>query len=394
MEAPFPKDQFRFLHLESFNWPGGILLISLTFMVACGSNASPALAPAITTQPSNQSTRVGQTVTFTVVAGGTTPLKYQWMKNGTALSDATAAAYTTTAAVAADNGAIFTATVSNAMGSAMSNPVTLNVGPRAPADGDWRFQGIDLPASSSYQVSNLTETMTASYTNFIGSPLEIGAVPGNCVSGVAYDCAWFYSVSNLPSGVSGLSTYYQSDVFGNLDADLSALISPNIVVTSLDLEPANQVFAVSWLQMSGPSRFNLQSQWVAPADLQTVASQLGTESRVITAISFNTGEVDVLSYAWQSDTITAYDVKVVPATAADFWTDAMGLAQAGYIITAMGGDPADGILLVGTRVQGDSIPRPFAYYTAAGTQGKISTTVFSLPRLIYLSDGGDSFSEQ
>jgi hypothetical protein len=35
-------------------------------------------APSITTQPSNQSVPVGQPVTFTVVASGTSPLSYQW----------------------------------------------------------------------------------------------------------------------------------------------------------------------------------------------------------------------------------------------------------------------------------------------------------------------------
>ena len=37
---------------------------------------------------------------------------------------------------------------------------------------------------------------------------------------------------------------------------------------------------------------------------------------------------------------------------------AQQLAGQGYIITAMGGTAADGILLVGTRVHGDTMPRP------------------------------------
>lgn len=37
---------------------------------------------------------------------------------------------------------------------------------------------------------------------------------------------------------------------------------------------------------------------------------------------------------------------------------AKSLAAAGYIITAFGGDVTNGILLVGTRVKGDSLPRP------------------------------------
>jgi|HubBroStandDraft_1064217.scaffolds.fasta_scaffold138407_2 hypothetical protein len=37
---------------------------------------------------------------------------------------------------------------------------------------------------------------------------------------------------------------------------------------------------------------------------------------------------------------------------------AMALAASGYIITAFGGTGDNGFLLVGTRVQGDTTPRP------------------------------------
>src|ERR1700722_7796125 len=48
-------------------------------------------APTITAQPANQTVTAGQTATFTVAATGTAPLSYQWQKNGSAISGATAA---------------------------------------------------------------------------------------------------------------------------------------------------------------------------------------------------------------------------------------------------------------------------------------------------------------
>ena len=45
-------------------------------------------------------------------------------------------------------------------------------------------------------------------------------------------------------------------------------------------------------------------------------------------------------------------------------TQAAILAQQGYIITAVGGDTTNGFLLVGTRVQGDTMPRPFKVVTS------------------------------
>ncbi|MDD8020074.1 MAG: C1 family peptidase [Acidobacteriota bacterium] len=90
-------------------------------------------APVITTQPTNQTVNVGQTATFTVVAIGTAPLSYQWYKNGTAVSGATAASYTTPATTLADNGSQFYVVVSNLLGNVNSNTVTLTVLPPPPA---------------------------------------------------------------------------------------------------------------------------------------------------------------------------------------------------------------------------------------------------------------------
>src|SRR5713101_7641188 len=69
----------------------------------------------------------GQPETFSVAASGTAPLSYQWRKNGTAISGATSASYTTPATTTADNAAQFTVVVSNTAGSVTSNDATLNV---------------------------------------------------------------------------------------------------------------------------------------------------------------------------------------------------------------------------------------------------------------------------
>ncbi len=89
--------------------------------------AAPSVAPSISTQPAGQSVTVGQAATFSVTAAGTTPLAYQWNKNGAAISGATSTSYTTPATVIGDNGAQFSVTVSNTKGSVSSNGAVLNV---------------------------------------------------------------------------------------------------------------------------------------------------------------------------------------------------------------------------------------------------------------------------
>jgi Immunoglobulin I-set domain len=86
-----------------------------------------AVAPTITTQPTNQTVTVEQTATFSVTATGTAPLSYQWQKNSANIVGATAASYTTPATASTDNGATFDVIVSNIVGSQTSTTATLTV---------------------------------------------------------------------------------------------------------------------------------------------------------------------------------------------------------------------------------------------------------------------------
>jgi hypothetical protein len=87
------------------------------------------MAPSITTQPSNQTIFAGQTAKFSVIASGTSPLSYQWRKNGAAISGATSASYATAAETTSDNGALFSVVVTNSASNVTSNSVTLTVNP-------------------------------------------------------------------------------------------------------------------------------------------------------------------------------------------------------------------------------------------------------------------------
>ncbi|WP_241006633.1 immunoglobulin domain-containing protein [Serratia liquefaciens] len=60
----------------------------------------------MTTQPKNADLAVGGNLSLTVAATSSNgkPVKYQWQKNGTDISGATAATYTKNSVVAADAG--------------------------------------------------------------------------------------------------------------------------------------------------------------------------------------------------------------------------------------------------------------------------------------------------
>jgi len=90
------------------------------------------VAPTITSQPSSQTVTAGQTATFSVAATGSAPLSYQWRRNGVNISGATASTCTTPT-TSADNGALFSAVVSNSAGSMTSSSATLTVNAAAVA---------------------------------------------------------------------------------------------------------------------------------------------------------------------------------------------------------------------------------------------------------------------
>jgi hypothetical protein len=91
----------------------------------CTSNCNSATcSPAFVAQPVSQTVSVGQTATFTVLAIGKPLPTYQWYKNNVAISGANAFMYTTPAATAGDNDAVFDCVLS---GSVTSNTATLTV---------------------------------------------------------------------------------------------------------------------------------------------------------------------------------------------------------------------------------------------------------------------------
>jgi sugar lactone lactonase YvrE len=93
-----------------------------------GSNPPPtATAPTISAQPQNATVNAGDSATFSVTASGTSPLSYQWMQGGKAISGATSSTYTIANATAQDSGAQFSAAVSNSAGSVTSSSATLTV---------------------------------------------------------------------------------------------------------------------------------------------------------------------------------------------------------------------------------------------------------------------------
>ena len=131
---PTPINYFE----SATNFPATVTNGQLNVVIADGTDTTAlnyidiipvpsGVAPAMTTQPADAAVGAGQTATFRVLATGTGPLSYEWMKNGVKIAGATNSSYTTPATTIGDNGALFAVVVGNAAGSVASSSATLRV---------------------------------------------------------------------------------------------------------------------------------------------------------------------------------------------------------------------------------------------------------------------------
>jgi hypothetical protein len=106
---------------------------ALVLLALVGCSSSPAhhssdgaVGPSISAQPAAITVAAGSAASFAVTSSGD-GLRYQWLRDGAAISGAIGATYTTASTVAADDGAVFTVNVSDAVGQVTSAPATLHV---------------------------------------------------------------------------------------------------------------------------------------------------------------------------------------------------------------------------------------------------------------------------
>jgi len=158
-------------------------------------------APVILSEPQNRVALAGSTVTFSVVAGGSPPLRYQWSKDGGPLGGQTNSSLVLNAVQAANQGG-YSVIITNGFGSATSMvaSLTINTPPgisqqpqslivnagstanfsvtasgSAPLRYQWRFEGAEMPGETNFTlvINNAQGGSAGDYTvritNAVGS---------------------------------------------------------------------------------------------------------------------------------------------------------------------------------------------------------------------------------
>jgi beta-galactosidase len=160
-----------------------------------------AAAVTISAQPQSQTGYAGQTLQLSVAATGSPTLKYQWLKNGAAISGATSASYTTPVLTTANNGDKMSVVVTNPVNSITSAAATLTVnaavapgitqqpvsqavlanGPATfsvgvsgsgPFSYQWQLNGSNLPGANAatYDIFQVQSSNVGSYTVVVTNP--------------------------------------------------------------------------------------------------------------------------------------------------------------------------------------------------------------------------------
>jgi len=213
------------------------------------------LAPTIATQPANQVVTAGETATFSVMASGTAPLKYQWLKNTASIGGATGASYTTPATLAGDTGAKFDVVVSNSAGSITSSMATLTVDAAAVA-----------PTITAQPVN---QTVAAGQTATF-SVIATGTAPLNYQwqkngANIANATAASYTTPATVSGDNGAKfDVIVSNATGNQTSAMATLtVNAAAVAPNITTQPANQTVTVGQT-----ATFSVTATGTAPLNYQ------------------------------------------------------------------------------------------------------------------------------
>lgn len=290
---------------------------TVTSGVATLSVTAPVLvAPAISVQPVDLSAQAGGAVTFSVVASGNPAPSYQWRRNGTAISGATGASYTTPTLALGDSGAVYSVVVSNSQGAATSRNATLTV---TVSDTDAKTQLVRLMSLSFdfYEAASVPLLLTDDAGGAFVSPAAVcstGSISGQLnggslpAAGTAVPAAATLAATASACDTGGTVHTGSASVAYNLSSLVPVVGTATGTVTAMRLTDRSGSSVTRDITANGTGSLTLAGSVVGSVTSQTVTlapasgATLRNEMSGLTA-SFAGGNV-----SFTSDSTTATSV--------------------------------------------------------------------------------------
>ena len=394
----------------------GFMAIALTACGGGGSSSDSAgggtttppvvvpIAPTISAPPDNQSVVAGKTATFSVQASGSGTLSYQWKKNGTDIpTNATSSSYTTPAASIADNGAKYSVSVSNSVGTVTSNTATLEVVAKPvaatittqPADQSaltgqtatflvkaagtslsyqWKKNGTDIPGATSSSYTTPATTLADNGTKYsVNVSNTEGKVSSSDATLTVSDTAMAPAITTQPAAQSvtagqtatfsviatGTSLKYQWKKGGT---DIAGATASTYTTPATSMADSGAVFTVVVSNSEGTVTSNNATLTVtaavvvpvvvAPAIDTQPAAQTVTEGQTATFSVTATGTAP-FTYQWKKNGI---DIEGV--TTSSHTTDATVLGDSGAVFTVVVSNSAGNVTSGGAALTVNPVVAP------------------------------------
>ena len=367
----------------------GFMAIALTACGGGGSSSDSAgggtttppvetpIAPTISAPPDNQSVVAGKTATFSVQASGSGTLSYQWKKNGTDIpTNATSSSYTTPAASIADNGAKYSVSVSNSVGTVTSNTATLEVVAKAvaatittqPADQSvltgqtatflvkaagtslsyqWKKNGADIPGATSSSYTTPATTLADNGTKYLVNVSNTeGQVPSSDATLTVSDTAVAPTISTHPADSSvteGQTASFSVTATGTApliyqwqknDTDINGATSSTYTTPITAIGDNGALYSVVVINGTGfvtsnKATLTVTAAAVAPAITAQPANQSVTEGQTAT-FSVTASGTAPLGYQWKKG-----DTDISGANASTYTTNATAIGDSGAVFTVV-----------------------------------------------------------
>jgi Leucine-rich repeat (LRR) protein len=224
--------------------PGGAVTSAVATLVVN-------IPPSISTPPQNLTVNQGQNAGFSVIAGGTGPLSYQWRFSGTNINGATASSYTRVSAQPADIGN-YVVIVTNVAGAVTSSIATLSVNIPPSIPGPPQNATVTQGQDATFNVTASGTAPLAYQWRFNG--VNIGGAIGSSYTRVSAQSADAGNYTVVVSNMAGTVTSVVASLIVNVPPGIS--VPPQNLTVIQNQNAAFSVTATGTAPLSYQWRFN------------------------------------------------------------------------------------------------------------------------------------------